>query len=330
MAPLAVGCLRVATNLQPRVRLGRCTVLRTITVLVCLVSLREGGRLIAIKKDAREVRVATVSFVPSKFELEKNATKLAQMYRQAAAGEAQLAVAPEGILEVYVVNEIIAPKATANEMKRVAVTIDSPMIKRFRKLARELNMCLVFGFAERIANDVYNSAVFIDHDGEICGRYHNMQLAEGYYASWWYNRLGRRSQAFDTPLGRCGVLICNDRWNPRLAEILSLDGVQFLVVPSFGSRSAAKDQAVLARGRENKLPVVEANVGVTLVVNDGKIAVVDRKEEGVTFGTITVGPPVKRDRTQRDKVEREFLEWRCGEMVRRYKGTQKRLKKTAQ
>jgi len=297
-------------------------------VAVCLVLFVSGDATLAEEKAGRSVRVAAVSFVPTKFDLAKNVAQLEKMYRQAAAGGARIAVAPEGILEGYVVNEIIAGQAEAEAMKKVAVAIDSPTIKRFRRLAKELDMCLVFGFAERIKDDVFNCAVFIDDDGEICGTYHKMQLAEGYHSTWWFNRLGRRSRAFDTPLGRCGILICNDRWNPRLAEIPSLDGAQFLVIPSFGSRSAAQDQAVLSRGRENGLPVIEANVGVTLVVNDGEIAAVDRKEQGITYGTITVGPKVKRNRTKRNEVERAFLEWRRTEMVRRYRRTQDRLKKS--
>ena len=292
----------------------------------CVLFVFTGGDAMAFGEEMRSVSVAAISFVPRKFDLESNAEKLEQMFRRASAGGAQIAVAPEGILEGYVVNEIIAGKAAVEDMKRVAVAIDSPMIKRFRKLARELEMCLVFGFAERVSKDVFNSAVFIDDEGQVCGKYRKMQFAEGYHPSWWFNRLGRRSRAFDTPLGRCGILICNDRWNPRLAEIPALDGAQFLVIPSFGSRSAAQDQAVLARGKENGLPVIEANVGVTLVVNKGKIAVVDRQEEAVTFGTITVGPRVKRSRKQRDKVERAFLKWRETEMVRRYNRTQSRLK----
>ena len=293
-----------------------------------MVLFASGDDTVAEEQAGRSVRVAAVSFVPTKFDLAGNVAQLEKMYRQAAAGGARIAVAPEGILEGYVVNEIIAGQAEAEAMKQVAVSIDSPTIKRFRRLAKELDMCLVFGFAERIKDDVFNCAVFIDDDGEICGTYHKMQLAEGYHSSWWFNRLGRRSRAFDTPLGRCGILICNDRWNPRLAEIPSLDGAQFLVIPSFGSRSAAQDQAVLSRGRENGLPVIEANVGVTLVVNDGKITAVDRKEHGITYGTITVGPKVKRDRGKRNEVERTFLEWRRTEMVRRYERTQDRLKKS--
>lgn len=274
----------------------------------------------------RRIRVAAVSFVPGKFDLAGNARKLEAMFRRAAAGGAQLAVAPEGALEGYVVNEIIAGKARPERIKDVAVELDSDVVARFRKLARRLNVCLVFGLAERIKGDVFNCAVFIDHRGRICGKYHKMQLAEGYHPSWWYNRLGRRSRAFDTPLGRCGILICNDRWNPRLAEIPVLDGAQFLVIPSFGSRSAAQDEAVLSRGRENRVPVVEANVGVTLVVDDNQITAVDRREEGITFGTITVRPSSKRDRDKRDVVEKAFLEWRQTEMVRRYQRTLTRLK----
>ena len=69
---------------------------------------------------------------------------------------------------------------------------------------------------------------------------------------------------------------------------------------------------------------------MTLIVNDGKIAAVDRQEEGITFGTITVGPSVQQDHTQWDQVERAFLEWRCGEMAQRYERAQARLKKTSQ
>ena len=52
-------------------------------------------------------------------------------------------------------------------------------------LARELNMCLAFGCAEKIGKNVYNCAVFIDQNGRLCGKYHKMQLAEGSHPSWW-------------------------------------------------------------------------------------------------------------------------------------------------
>ena len=152
----------------------------------------------------QEVKVAAISFVPEKFALQKNADRLEVMYRKAAAGGAQLALAPEGVLEGYVVNEIIAGDVPAARMNEAAISIRSPVIGRFRALARELDMCLAFGFAERIGRDVFNCAAFIDQQGRLCGKYHKMQLAEGSHRSWWFNRLGRRSRACNTPFGRCG------------------------------------------------------------------------------------------------------------------------------
>ncbi|MBP89890.1 MAG: hypothetical protein CMJ64_24820 [Planctomycetaceae bacterium] len=272
------------------------------------------------------VKVASISFVPMKFDLSGNANRLEASFRKAKAGGAQIAVAPEGALDGYVVNEIIAGEVPAERINEVTVPIDGPVIKRFQKLASELELCMVFGLAEKIGEDVFNCAVFIDREGKIRGKYHKMQFAEGYHPSWWYNRLGVKSRAFDTPYGRCGILICNDRWNPMLAKIPVLDGARFLIIPSFGSRSKAQDEAVLSRGKENGVPVVEANVGVTLVVDGGKIAAVDREEEGITFGEITIPPPVAAQPAERDRVEGEFLEQRKESMRQRYERTIKRLK----
>ena len=249
-------------------------------------------------------------FEPVKLDLAGNTKRLESSFRKAASGGAKIAVAPEGILEGYVVNEIIAGDFSADQMRDVALQIDSPTIQQFQRLAKELDMCLVFGFAERINDDVFNSAIFIDNRGQISGKYHKMQLAEGYDPSWWFNRLGRQSRAFDTPYGRCGMLICNDRWNPLLAKIPALDGAQFLVIPSFGSTSKRQDEAVLARGTETHLPIIEANVGVTLVVDDDEMIAVDRKREGITFADIDIPPARNRDIAKRDQVEAEFLAWR--------------------
>ncbi len=275
----------------------------------------------------KRIRVASVSFVPVKFDLTGNADRLERAFRKAGKGGARIAVAPEGSLDGYVVNQIIAGGAKEEAMNQVAIPIDHPMIQRFQRLARELEMAMVFGLAERIDEDVFNCAVFIDHTGKICGKYHKMQFAEGYHSSWWFNRLGKQSRAFDTPYGRCGILICNDRWNPQLAKIPALDGAQFLIIPAFGSRSKAQDEAVLSRGRENDVPIIEANVGVTLVVNQGRIAAVDREEEGITFGEIAIPTRSASDAAARDRVEREFLDWRKKEMRIRYETTMGNLKK---
>jgi predicted amidohydrolase len=269
------------------------------------------------------VLVASVSFEPVKLDLVGNANLLEELFRRAAAGGAKIAVAPEGALDGYIVNEIISGQIQPERMKEVAIPLDSPEIGRFQNLARELEICMVFGFAELVRDsetqveDVYNTAVFIDPEGRISGTYRKMLFAEGYDSSWWFNRLGAESRAFNTPYGRCGILICNDRWNPSLAKILALDGAQFLAIPAFGSTSLAQDEAVLERSVENGIPVIEANVGVSLIACNNRIVAVERRKNGVTFAEIDIPVRGERDIAERDRLEAEFLQWRSDEMQKR-------------
>lgn len=265
----------------------------------------------------RQVRVAACSFRPRKFDVAANGDRLEELFRQAADTGAQLAVAPEGALDGYVVMPIIEGVEPAERMHEAAVSRHGPEIERFQALARELGMCLTFGLAERTDGGVYNCAVFIDATGAMCGACHKMQLAEGYCADWWFNRLGERSRAFATPFGPCGMLICNDRWNPQIARIPVLDGARYLLIPSYGSRSRSQDRAVLARARENGVPIVEANVGVTLIVSKGEVVACERKINAVTVGAIDV--PAAPGAANRDRQEQVFLRWRAAEMPHRYR-----------
>ena len=104
----------------------------------------------AERNDGTTVRVASISYVPTKFDLRGNVVRLEAAFREAAEGGAKIAVAPEGALDGYVVNEIIAGEVREDSMSAVAIPIDGPVIRKFQSLARELEMCLVFGFAERI------------------------------------------------------------------------------------------------------------------------------------------------------------------------------------
>ena len=302
---------------------------RLAFVFVAGLGLCSAGACAAETADApRKVRVAAISFVPEKLNLAANADRLEAAFREAAAGGAELAVAPEGALDGYIINPLLAGQIPPEKMHDVAVAIDDPLIRRFQGLAEALRLCLVFGFAEKIGDDVFNTAIFVDAAGSIRGRYHKMLFAEGYHPAWWFNRIGRQSRAFDTPFGRCGILICNDRWNPALARIPALDGAQFLVIPSFGSTSTAQDEAVLGRARENGLPIVEANVGVSLVVTDGAIAAVKREKTAITFGEIAVPAAKPVDAAARDAAEREFLAWRETELRRRFEAKQHAWAKT--
>ena len=102
-----------------------------------------------------KVPVAACSFKPRKFDISSNADRLEELFRRASSGKALIAVAPEGALDGYVVMPIIRGEVASSRMNEVAISIRNAYIVRFKNLAKELEMCLVFGFAERINNKVF-------------------------------------------------------------------------------------------------------------------------------------------------------------------------------
>jgi predicted amidohydrolase len=271
-----------------------------------------------------QVKVAAISLKPRKWDKPYNADKLEALFREAAAQKPEVILATEGALEGYVVMDVIEHAERAEAMVDIAEPIDGPYIARFRRLAKALNTCLCFGFAERVEREVYNAAVFIDGEGEIRGKYRKTQFAEGTHPDWYFNRIGKTLRAFDTPIGRAGMLICNDRWNPMIARSLVLDGARLLLIPSYGSKRRAQNQAVLARARENGVPIIEANVGMNLIVSKGEIAAYKWGRDQITTAIVDV--PVEPSHTAARAYELEFLELQGPEAERRHRETLKRFR----
>ena len=268
----------------------------------------------------QSITVSAISLKPTKWEKASNAEKLEAFCVAAAKTGPQLILAPEGVLEGYVVMDVIEGRATPEAMLEIAEPLDGVYIQRFRHLARQLKTCLCFGFAERRGtSDVYNSAVFIDTHGDICGTYHKTQFAEGTHPSWNFNCIGETIRAFDTPFGRAGILICNDRWNPLIARTLVLDGAQFLLIPSYGSKGKAQNRTVLARARENGVPIAEANVGMNLIISKGEIVAYKWGNDQITTATIDI--PARPSTEAARRSEQAYLETQGPEMEARYRKT---------
>jgi predicted amidohydrolase len=256
---------------------------------------------------------------PEKWQKEANAVKMEKLFRRAADQDAKLAVITEGALEGYVTEDAMRRPELRTRLLEIAEPMDGHYIDRFSALARAIRMCLCLGFAERVANEAYNSAMFIDYNGAVRGVYHKMQFAEGYHESWFFSRLGRQIRAFDTPYGRAGFLICYDRWNPALARALVLDGAQVILIPAYGSKRPRQDRAVLARARENGVPIVEANVGVNVIISKGEFVARERGVDKVTVADIDI--PIEPSASSARALEQEFLAGRAQEMEEAYAKT---------
>lgn len=271
-------------------------------------------------------KVAALSIRPKKWRKAENADKMEAYFRKAARKDPDLIVATEGMLEGYIIMDVIWNRERVPSLFEVAEPLDGPYMKRFRKLARTLKTCLCFGFAERIGREAFNSAVFIDHQGHICGTYHKLSEGCGGHPSWNFWRQGRTVRAFDTPLGRCGMVICSDRWLPIISRTLVLDGAQMILIPTYGSVNKGQNDTVIARARENGVPVVQANAaGNNLIVSKGEISAYEMGVDRITTGFVDV--PVTPSPKSARASEREFLAFQKGMERHQYEATIKALKK---
>lgn len=144
-------------------------------------------------------------------------------------------------------------------------------------IAKELNICVVPGSLGELHDDdsLVNAAYFIDNTGAICGKYEKKNLwhSERGYVKGSKNET--RHVAFDTPLGKVGLLICWDLAFPEAFRELIAQGAKMVIIPAFWKYSDAGevgmkrnpksegdfvDAAVVSRAFENTAAVVFCNV----------------------------------------------------------------------
>ncbi len=239
------------------------------------------------------IRIASASVIPKKWDKEANWTRIERLVREAATeGDAKVVVTPEGALDGYVINEV---NATTGEEKDILVKkfielaepLDGRYIKKASKLSDELDIYLVLGFLELDNETTYNTAVLIDPDGDIIGKYSKTHFAQGYTINPSCYVPGEQYPVFQTPFGKVGMMICYDRQLPEPARILSLKGAQMLFVPSYGSYTD-KDgwNSVLLRTRayENEVPLIFSHPFQSLLIDeDGDIRTMGKSNEVVYF-----------------------------------------------
>ena len=113
---------------------------------------------------------------------------------------------------------------------------DGPTVTRMRELAREHGMALVVPFYEEAQPGVYyNSAVVIERDGSVLGKYrktHIPQVGPCFWEKFYFKPGNLGYPVFDTSVGRVGLIICYDRHFPEVARELGLKGAELVFNPS--------------------------------------------------------------------------------------------------
>ena len=160
---------------------------------------------------------------------EDNKTRLAEKIRKLAQQSAELIV----LQELH--NGLYFCQTEDVSVFDQAETIPGPSTEFFGQMAKETGAVIVTSLFERRATGLYhNTAVVLEKDGTIAGKYRKMHIPDdpGYYEKFYFTPGDLGFQPIDTSLGRLGVLVCWDQWYPEAARLMALAGAELLVYPT--------------------------------------------------------------------------------------------------
>ena len=197
-----------------------------------------------------------------------NITKLQQRIRQAAAEGAELVV----LQELH--NGLYFCQTEDTRVFDQAEPIPGPSTELFGALAKELGVVLVLSLFERRAPGLYhNTAVVIERDGSIAGKYRKMHIPDdpAYYEKFYFTPGDLGFEPINTSVGRLGVLVCWDQWYPEAARLMAMRGAEMLIYPTAIGWESSDTEAekvrqlgawvTVQRGHAvaNGLPVISVN-----------------------------------------------------------------------
>ena len=156
----------------------------------------------------------------------------------------------------------------------LAEPIPGPSTDFYGALAKKLGVVMVISLFEKRAPGLYhNTAVVIEKDGTIAGKYRKMHIPDdpAYYEKFYFTPGDLGFHPIQTSVGKLGVLVCWDQWYPEAARLMALQGAEMLIYPTaigYESTDTPEEQqrqreawTTVQRGHAvaNGLPVVTVN-----------------------------------------------------------------------
>lgn len=156
----------------------------------------------------------------------------------------------------------------------LAEPIPGPSTEFFGELARQHGIVLVISLFERRAPGLYhNTAVVLEKDGTIAGKYRKMHIPDdpAYYEKFYFTPGDMGFHPITTSVGKLGVQVCWDQWYPEGARLMALQGVDLLIYPTAIGYESSDTPGEQTRQREawttvqrghavaNGLPVITVN-----------------------------------------------------------------------
>jgi N-carbamoylputrescine amidase len=198
----------------------------------------------------------------------ENMDRLEKNIREVAKKGAQLIV----LQELH--NSLYFCQTEETNIFDLAESIPGPSTQHFGQLAKELGVVIVTSLFEKRAPGIYhNTAVVLEKDGTIAGKYRKMHIPDdpAYYEKFYFTPGDMGFEPIDTSVGRLGVLVCWDQWYPEAARLMAMRGADLLLYPTaigWESSDTLEEQKrqqeawiISQRGHAvaNGLPVISVN-----------------------------------------------------------------------
>jgi N-carbamoylputrescine amidase len=170
----------------------------------------------------------------------ENLDKAIELIRKAAAQGAKIVCLQELFRTVYFC------QVEDHKYFQFAEEIPGPTTEQLGKLAEELDLVIIASLFERRASGLYhNTAVVIDADGKLLGKYRKMHIPDDplFYEKFYFAPGDLGFHSWKTRYGKVGVLVCWDQWYPEAARLTALQGAEVLFYPTaIGWHPAEKEQ----------------------------------------------------------------------------------------
>jgi len=181
----------------------------------------------------RNVTIASVNFRPKGAASgEENVRRFVDVVERTVPANADLILLPEGITVV----------GTSKRYADVAEAIPGPTTATLGALARKRKAYVVAGIYEREGQVVYNTAVLMDRDGRLAGKYRKVYLPREEMEQM---APGNDYPVFRTDFGTIGIMICYDVFFADPARGLATKGAEIVLMPIWGGdETLAKARAI--------------------------------------------------------------------------------------
>lgn len=186
----------------------------------------------------RRVRIAAVNLRPERTQsAQESVDAFLRLVDERLRTPADLILLPEGITVV----------GTGRSYVEVAESVPGPTTAKLGELARRHRAWVAAGIYERDGRAVYNTAVLVDREGRVAGRYRKVYLPREEVERGLTP--GHAWPVFDTDFGRVGMMICYDVFFPDPARALAAQGAELILLPIWGG----DETLAAARAIENRV-----------------------------------------------------------------------------